>query len=117
MTTVGYGDLYPQTHLGRFFAILSCLIGMLLVSYLVVGMSSYLDFTPQERQAYTRIKKLSSNLRDKAANVIRTAIRLKKGHYKFVQYLLLKRQIGLLRNQGKVAHSHMMGSEQMIKGL
>ena len=48
MTTVGYGDIYPQTHFGRFFGVISCLIGMLLVSYLVVGMNSLFDFTPQE---------------------------------------------------------------------
>lgn len=46
MTTVGYGDIYPQTHFGRFFGVVSCLIGMLLVSYLVVGMNSLFDFTP-----------------------------------------------------------------------
>eukprot|EP00347_Sterkiella_histriomuscorum_P006725 403351673 len=50
MTTVGYGDIYPQTHFGRFFGVISCLIGMLLVSYLVVGMNSLFDFTPQEKQ-------------------------------------------------------------------
>ena len=48
MTTVGYGDVYPRTHYGRVFGVFSCLIGMLLVSYLVVGMNSLFDFTPQE---------------------------------------------------------------------
>jgi hypothetical protein len=33
MTTVGYGDMYPRTHFGRFFGVIACLIGMLLVSY------------------------------------------------------------------------------------
>ena len=58
MTTVGYGDIYPQTHFGRFFGVLACIIGMLLVSYLIVGMSSLFDFTPEEHKAYEKVKKL-----------------------------------------------------------
>ena len=46
MTTVGYGDIYPQTHFGRFFAVIACLIGMLLVSYLIVGVNSIFELTP-----------------------------------------------------------------------
>lgn len=45
MTTVGYGDIYPQTNIGRFFGIVTCLIGMLLISYLVVGMNSLFGLT------------------------------------------------------------------------
>lgn len=60
MTTLGYGDLYPQTHFGRFFGVLACLIGMLLVSYLIVAMSTLFEFTPQEVQAFERIKQFNA---------------------------------------------------------
>ena len=58
MMTVGYGDMYPQTHFGRFFGVIACIIGMLLVSYLIVGMSTLFDFTPEEHKAYEKVKKL-----------------------------------------------------------
>lgn len=60
MTTVGYGDFYPQTHFGRFSVTIACLIGMLLTSYLVVGMNALFDFSSQEERAYGKLKKLSA---------------------------------------------------------
>jgi hypothetical protein len=36
MATVGYGDYYPKTHLGRFTGVGVCLIGMVSVSLFVV---------------------------------------------------------------------------------
>jgi len=39
MTTVGYGDGYPSTHLGRLIAAVACLIGMLFVSLVVVALT------------------------------------------------------------------------------
>jgi hypothetical protein len=105
MTTVGYGDMYPQTHFGRFFGVVSCLIGMLLVSYLIVGMSTLFDFTPQEHRAYEKLKKLYATdfAKHKAANVIKTALKIAKNrktnlHKKFVHLLLLKQHLSLFNN-------------------
>jgi hypothetical protein len=122
MTTVGYGDIYPQTHFGRFFGVVACLIGMLLVSYLIVGMSTLFDFTPQEHRAYEKLKKLTAGdaARHKAANVIKTAMRArryKKMHEKFIFLLLLKQHINVFSNSNKVAHSRMLPTDQMIKML
>ena len=81
MTTVGYGDIYPQTHFGRFFCIMACIIGMLLVSTLVLALSSRLEFTPDEARAFSRIKSLrgkSNILNHKAANVIKSALLMRK---------------------------------------
>jgi hypothetical protein len=32
MSTVGYGDYFPRTHLGRFISVLACFFGVFLVS-------------------------------------------------------------------------------------
>lgn len=124
MTTVGYGDVYPQTHFGRFFGVLSCILGMLLVSYLIVGMSSLFDFTPQEHRAYEKLKKLSAtdHAKQKAANVIKTLFRVSKHrhhkmHRRFIYFLLLRQHIALFKNENKVAHSRLLPSDQMIKNL
>ena len=78
MTTVGYGDMYPQTHAGRFFGVISFIIGNFLVSVIVVTLITTTDFTPRELKAYKMIKQASveNSAEVKAANVIRMALRL-----------------------------------------
>lgn len=115
MTTVGYGDIYPQTHFGRFFGVIACIIGMLLVSYLVVGMSSLLDLSPQEQKAYAKIKKLTTkdNVAEKIINVIKMRFKYRKAHQKrqwhikFVYYLLYKQHVAIFKNVNGIAHSRL----------
>jgi hypothetical protein len=55
--TVGYGDYYPRTSLGRVIAVVACLWGTFLVSMMVVSLTLSVDFSSQEEQAYVEIKK------------------------------------------------------------
>lgn len=43
MTTVGYGDLTPNTEFGRLFAMVGCLSGVFLLSLIVVSVSNYFN--------------------------------------------------------------------------
>lgn len=43
MTTVGYGDLTPNTEFGRLFAMVGCLSGVFIVSLAVVSVSNYFN--------------------------------------------------------------------------
>jgi len=61
MTSVGYGDLYPSTHLGRFFTSVACIFGMLLVSVLVIFMGYASDFDKNQRVAYLKVKGAKSS--------------------------------------------------------
>lgn len=61
MMTVGYGDIYPNTHMGRFIAFLSAVVGMLIVSLLIVSLSYVVEFSPEEKKAHNLIKKLEAN--------------------------------------------------------
>ena len=66
MTTVGYGDFYPVTHLGRIVGVIASLWGAFIISLLMVTLSTntYLvnvhaaiatELTPAQRKAYDLI--------------------------------------------------------------
>ena len=59
MTTVGYGELYPKTHLGRLIGIIAAVIGAFLVSLMVVAMSNSSSLSSAEERV--------NNFHEKAA--------------------------------------------------
>jgi hypothetical protein len=48
MTTVGYGDLYPKTNIGRIVGIIVSFWGVFIVSLFVVSLSTMLEFDNAE---------------------------------------------------------------------
>jgi preprotein translocase subunit SecG len=56
MTTVGYGDGYPSTHLGRFILILAVLFGKLIISIVYNFLNEEINFDKYERKAYEIVK-------------------------------------------------------------
>jgi predicted lipid-binding transport protein (Tim44 family) len=57
MTTVGYGDIYPKTFFGRFFGVISFIVGNVLMSLIVVVLNNETIFEPAEAKAYNTLKK------------------------------------------------------------
>lgn len=109
MTTVGFGEGYPNTHLGRLVGVIACIIGMLLISLMVVSMTIASEFTPSEAKAFNIIKKIQANdqAKEKAANVLKTLFRLYKIRKvtnrdlfskNFVLFAKLKKQTGIFKN-------------------
>ena len=123
MMTIGYGDIYPQTHFGRFVAICACLIGMLLVSTLVLALSSHLEFTGDEARAYSKIKSLHSSeeVKQRAGAVIAAALIMKKEinsmPHQFASRLLFLRRLRLFNDEHISIHSKTVPPEQMLKNL
>lgn len=60
MTTVGYGDFYPQTHMGRLVVVVACFWGVFLVSMMVVTLTDSSEFTKGERRAYEILSRLKT---------------------------------------------------------
>jgi hypothetical protein len=72
MTTVGYGDFYPKTHLGRVVTIAACLVGIYCVSMMMVFMTKESYLTDSELKAYNLITRIK--LRKQIKNIRSTMI-------------------------------------------
>ena len=78
MTTVGYGDFYPRTMIGRFCMFLCSIIGIVNTSFMVVAVQTNLHMSELESKAFTVISKIRAKkeMRDKASTVIGRASKL-----------------------------------------
>lgn len=77
MTTVGYGDFYPKTNIGRMVGIVIAFWGVFIVSLFVVSLQTMLNFDPGEEKAFDLYERLETKakLKIEAANVLSTAFR------------------------------------------
>lgn len=55
MTTIGYGDIYPQTHLGRLVIIVACIWGVFILSLFVVALNNTITLSKEESKAFEQI--------------------------------------------------------------
>lgn len=53
MTTVGYGDFFPKTDIGRIVGVFCTFIGVFLTSFAVVGINNVLAFSRGEEYSLT----------------------------------------------------------------
>jgi len=131
MTTVGYGDIFPKSHLGRFIGVVACIIGMLIVSLMVVSLAVIVEFTNEEKKAYSLIKKLQAddNVYNKAIRVVISILKLRKLIHKsktqkentlserFILLTALKKEISIFKNDYKIANSYSLPLDEMLKKL
>lgn len=78
MTTVGYGDIFPKTHMGRVVAFICSLAGMIIQSLLIVRLSGFIELTTDEKKAFNEIKHLDNqkNLELYSSNLIKSIFKL-----------------------------------------
>lgn len=58
MTTVGYGDYYVKTHLGRFIIFFVCIWGVFIVSMMVITLNNTLEISTLESKAIAVLERL-----------------------------------------------------------
>jgi len=49
---VGYGDIYPMTHLGRFSCLVGCIWGLFVYSFFIIAIRVATEFNQSEVKAY-----------------------------------------------------------------
>lgn len=79
MTTVGYGDYFAQSHMGRFVGIITAFWGVFVVSLFVVSIQNILNYDSPEQKSYNLLKRLETKelMRLHAANMLRAKYKIK----------------------------------------
>lgn len=79
MTTVGFGDYYARSHIGRLCSVLSIFWGIFLTSMMVVTLTNSMSLDPKETRAFNILYRLKArkNLKDKATFIVTHVIRAK----------------------------------------
>ena len=93
MTTVGYGDFYPQTHMGRFVVVIACFCGVFLVSMMVVTLTESSEFSKSERRAYEILSRLKA--KDESKHFAERAVKEAMLYYRMKRQGVKKEKIQL----------------------
>jgi hypothetical protein len=125
MLTLGYGDIFPGSHFGRCVAIIAAIIGMLLISILILNLSNLIEFTPEEKKAYSMINKMmmTKTLNETAKSLIIQLLKLNKLKQSkvknrlplFMNHVLIIRYISQKFNKEmKICKSRLLPSDEIL---
>ena len=80
MCTIGYGDGYPSTHLGRFIMVVTAGISLVAISLYIVALNIATFLSKEQSKAYYMIKNQQHGniYRENASNVIKCVFMLKR---------------------------------------
>jgi hypothetical protein len=84
ITTVGYGDIYPKTHIGRLVGITACLSGYVMISLFVITLTNMLNLSVAEQNSFNLMKRLEfrEEIKEKAILALGSAIRSRNAKLK-----------------------------------
>ena len=108
MTTIGYGDIYPQTHFGRLVIIVACIWGVFILSLFVVALNNTIQLSKEESKAFEQIShqgEISKNIRKDAEMLIQKFLKLnlaKKKKLPLKTKILMKMDLIGLANRFKI---------------
>ena len=80
MGTIGYGDYYPCTYLGKILAFIMCLWGIFFISITFVSLINLIKLSSSEQNAFNLIQKIKNQnqLKDLSVNFIAESFRYYK---------------------------------------
>jgi potassium intermediate/small conductance calcium-activated channel subfamily N protein 2 len=109
MTTVGYGDFYPKTSIGRCIIVFAVVLGILLTSLLIVALTNISSFTNESHRAFIILKRLliRKHLHDTCQCIIKYSFKMFmhrktksiKELLTMPAYMQIRRKLLLLRNK------------------
>lgn len=79
MLTIGYGDFYPKSHMGRMMGMAISGWGVFYVSLFVIALNNMLEFNSSEQKAFNLMQRLAykDELRGQAAGALAATYKLK----------------------------------------
>ena len=137
-STVGYGDFYPHTHIGRIFAGLGSIFGVFIFSYSVTATREFSSLSTEEQKlaAFLRYNyKVHKNLQPEAASLIQRFWNAKKSKrlhdfFRFIEFCKEFRQFRLrlhndlsisleqqLENSGKVMSKNLKQGKEVFNNM
>lgn len=80
MTTVGYGDIYPRTFLGRIVIFFCSIYGVVVVSLMVVTITNSLEMSEHEVKAFLVLErlKIKESMKTHASHLVGVVGKLQK---------------------------------------
>ena len=63
MTTVGFGDTFPRTHMGRIISIITIIWGTFLISLMIIMFNNYILFSKIQQKSFNYLSKIHGNVR------------------------------------------------------
>ena len=72
MLTIGYGDVFPVTYLGRTVSVITGIVGFIIFSLFVIAINNAMTFKPREHKTYLVLekKRLKRLYQERAATLI-----------------------------------------------
>lgn len=85
LATVGYGEFYMKTLLGRVVGLILCFWGTFIVSYFVVTVTTMLTFSAPEEKSYILLQRLhyKEELKNYAVGMLSYAFKHKLERVKY----------------------------------
>lgn len=106
MTTVGYGEIYPETVFGRLFTIITCIIGQFFVNLIIASLTGITSLSSEEEDAYNEITKTEQiDKENRRTSILLIQRWLKYSHAFKTQQKPFQRKIELLFFIEKIKHS------------
>jgi hypothetical protein len=127
MCTIGYGDGYPSTHLGRFIMVLTAAISLVAISLYIVTLNIAKMLSKEQSKAFYMIRNRRRGIdyRNNASNVIKSVFALKrliihkdKPNYLrnlFVAAAIMKKQIHLLGGKSASTSKYLSPTEMVMQ--
>lgn len=121
ITTVGYGDYYPKSNLGRFTVIITSFIGILLVSLIIITCRNKIKFDSNENDSKIFVDRMKNKsiIESEASNYFKYTLRFLVTKSSFMRNMNLKdnKRISKLKANVEKSMKNRIKQRVLLRGL